>query len=187
MSKSLSEMTLDELWRLFPIILSEHKNCWREWYEEEKITLIAALDDMDFKINQIGSTAIHHILAKPIIDILIEISSDISMENIKEKLKKYGYTCMSENTNRKSFCKGYTEKGFAKKVFHLHLRYLGDNDELYFRDYMNDNPIIADEYVKLKISLSKKYKFNRDAYTNAKSEFVLKYTRKAKAEYGLRY
>ena len=31
MSKSLSEMTLEELWALFPIILCEHKNCWYDW------------------------------------------------------------------------------------------------------------------------------------------------------------
>lgn len=35
--------------------------------------------------------------------------------------------------------------GFAEKVFHLHMRYWGNNDELYFRDYMNDNPMIAKE------------------------------------------
>ena len=36
MKKSLSEMTLEEMWKLFPIILSEHKSCWREWYNKEE-------------------------------------------------------------------------------------------------------------------------------------------------------
>ena len=34
MRKALSEMALEELWELFPIILSEHQNYWRDWYEE---------------------------------------------------------------------------------------------------------------------------------------------------------
>ena len=32
MNKSLSEMTLNELWELFPVILSEHKTYWSDWY-----------------------------------------------------------------------------------------------------------------------------------------------------------
>lgn len=36
MGKLLSEMTVDELWELFPIILSEHKEYWNNWYVEEK-------------------------------------------------------------------------------------------------------------------------------------------------------
>lgn len=87
---------------------------------------------------------------------------------------------MSETENRMSFNRGYTNTGFAEKVFHLHLRYAGDNDELYFRDYMNCSPASAKQYEKLKLSLWKKYEHNRDAYTNAKSEFILKYTVLAK-------
>lgn len=86
-----------------------------------------------------------------------------------------------------SFNKGYTEDGFAEKVFHLHLRYLGDNDELYFRDYMLDNSIEAKQYEALKLSLWKKYEHDRDGYTNAKSEFILKYTDKAKNRFIDRY
>lgn len=43
MSKSLSEITLEELWVLFPIILSEHKDCWHDWYEEEKERIMIIL------------------------------------------------------------------------------------------------------------------------------------------------
>lgn len=36
MGKKLSEMSLDELWLLFPIILTEHQTYWEEWYLEEE-------------------------------------------------------------------------------------------------------------------------------------------------------
>ena len=45
MNKPLSEMTLEELWELFPILLSEHKSCWKDWYGEEKQTIAALLPD----------------------------------------------------------------------------------------------------------------------------------------------
>ena len=167
-------MTLEELWELFPIILSEHKSCWGHWYEEEKQNIMSLLHDEILRISHIGSTAINSIMAKPIIDILVEIPKNVSMADIKEKLADSGYICMWEGENRKSFNKGYTDKGFAEKVFHLHLRYYGDNDELYFRDYMNDHPALAKEYEKLKISLRKKYEHNRDAYTQAKTAFISK-------------
>lgn len=187
MYKSLSEMTLEELWELFPIILSEHKSCWGHWYEEEKQNIMSLLHDEILRISHIGSTAINSIMAKPIIDILVEIPKNVSMADIKEKLADSGYICMWEGENRKSFNKGYTDKGFAEKVFHLHLRYYGDNDELYFRDYMNDHPALAKEYGKLKISLRKKYEHNRDAYTQAKTAFISKYTQSAKIKYVNRY
>lgn len=187
MRKELSEMALEELWELFPIILSEHQNYWRDWYEEEKQKIKSFLYDTDLRISHIGSTAIHNIWAKPIIDILIELPENTSMTDIKDRLINCGYICMSEGKNRKSFNKGYTNEGFAEKVFHVHLRYYGDNDELYFRDYMNDNPALAAEYERLKISLWKKYEHNRDAYTNAKSTFVEKYTTYAKTQYRNRY
>ena len=35
MSKKLSEMSLEELWQLFPIFLENHKTYWVDWYNEE--------------------------------------------------------------------------------------------------------------------------------------------------------
>ena len=186
MGKKLSEMTLEELWLLFPIVLTAHQNCWKEWYLEEEILLKKSFPQ-NKRISHIGSTAISSIWAKPIIDILVEISKEESLFYYKDLMTNNGYICMSENEKGLSFNKGYTEKGFAERVFHLHLRYEGDNDELYFRDYLNEFLDVAKEYENLKLSLWKEYEHNRDAYTNAKTEFVKKYTKQAKKLYGNRY
>ena len=85
------------------------------------------------------------------------------------------------------FNKGYTPQGFADKVFHLHLRYLGDWDELYFRDYLIAHPEIAEKYGGLKKKLVKEYKHNRDGYTEAKTEFIKKYTAEARKEFKAKY
>ena len=94
---------------------------------------------------------------------------------------------MSQSDNRISFNKGYTENGFAEKVFHLHLRFAGDHDELYFRDYLLAHPETAKEYEAMKLKLWKEYEHDRDGYTNAKEEFAAKYTQDAKRLYGERY
>ena len=44
MGKKLSEMSLEELWQLFPIILTKHQECWEEWYLEEETILSNTLD-----------------------------------------------------------------------------------------------------------------------------------------------
>lgn len=181
MAQKFSEMSLGELWQLFPIILSEPKADWKEWYIEEEAKLKEVLPpDQVVRISHIGSTAIEGIWAKPIIDILAEVTKDSDLQSFKEYLTSAGYLCMSENSRRLSFNKGYTEKGFAEKVFHLHLRREGDNDELYFRDYLNQFPDTAKEYEKLKLGLWKQYEHNRDSYTDAKTDFVKKYTLIAK-------
>ena len=186
MGKKLSEMSLEELWQLFPIILTKHQDHWKEWYFEEENLLKNILPQVK-KISHIGSTAIPAICAKPIIDILVEVPKKSNLLDYKDSIANNGYICMSQSKDGISFNKGYTENGFSEKVFHLHLRYAGDNDELYFRDYLIEFPDIAKEYEKLKLSLWKEYEHNRDAYTNAKTEFVKKYTEKAKAFYGNRY
>ena len=93
--------------------------------------------------NDFGSTAIPSIWAKPIVDILVEIPKGSNLLDYKALIINNGYICMSQSENGLSFNKGYTENGFAERVFHLHLRYVGDNNELYFRDYLIEHPDIA--------------------------------------------
>jgi len=188
MGKKLSEMTLEELWALFPIRLTEHNSEWEKQYEEMRVYLEKQLSSCHIvRISHIGSTAIKYIWAKPIVDILIEIAPMEKMAAVTKMIENSGFTKMSESDRRVSFNSGYTDSGFAEKVYHLHLRYAGDHDELYFRDYLNDNPDIAEEYQRLKVGLWHKYEHDRDAYTEAKTEFVKKYTAEAKMLYINRY
>ena len=180
MSKKLSEMTLEELWQLFPIILTEHNNRWESYYAEQAAELTKILPKGAI-INHVGSTAIKDIWAKPIVDILVEVNGNLA--EVATALQNSGWVKMSESENRASFNKGYTESGFAEKVYHLHLRQVGDNDEIYFRDYLNTHPEVAKEYEDHKLGLWKKFEHDRDGYTAAKSEFVVKYTELAKQKY----
>lgn len=177
MGKKLAEMSLEELWQLFPIILTEHKEEWAARYEEEKEFLTALLPG-DVVIHHIGSTAIKGIWAKPIIDILIEVPDVGELSAVKDTLAANGYICMHREEKRISLNKGYTENGFAEKVFHIHLRIAGDNAEVGFRDLLNSDEKLARQYEELKLSLWKKYEHDRDGYTNAKTEFIEKCNRR---------
>ena len=188
MGKELSELTLEELWDLFPIFLVQHDDRWNEYYKELEDTITDLLTDYPEKrISHIGSTAIQGIWAKNIVDVLVEISEEADMEEAARILEQNGFIRMSDEKGRISLNKGYTKEGFADKVYHIHLRYAGDNDELYFRDYLNEHPQIAKEYEALKLELWKRYEHNRDAYTAAKTDFIRKWTAEARRIYGDRY
>ncbi len=177
--KSLSEMSLEELWQLFPIVLTEHQSDWADWYHDE-VTWLKTILPHDVVFYHVGSTAVKGIWAKPIIDVLVVVDENQKMEQVAKLLQASGYTVMADSNQRISLNKGYTIKGFAEKVFHLHLRLKDDIDEVYFRDYLNAHPDTAQAYETLKLQLWKKFEHNRDAYTDAKTEFVKEVTRLAK-------
>lgn len=185
--KSLSEMTLEELWELFPIILKKYNEDYPNWYANEKDILMGILGNEIKRISHYGSTSIKGIISKPCVDILIELYSQSDIEKCSNRISFEGWTLMSESDSEKVFCKGYTLQGFADKVFHLHLRYYGDHNELYFRDYISEHEEVAREYELLKLKLLERHEKNRDAYTEAKSEFINKYTLIAKQLYNGRY
>ena len=94
-------MTLEELWQLFPIILTEHNNEWGKWYEEELTYLKKYLPSNRIThINHIGSTSIDNIWAKPTIDILVEIRKEYAIQSIKKYVLDAGYLLMHEDQKK---------------------------------------------------------------------------------------
>ena len=188
MEKDLQDMTLEELWELFPIFLVEHDGAWRRQYEEIGVRLAELLSDCRVvRISHIGSTAVDDIWAKDIVDVMVELASTPGLDKAAERLVHSGFTMMSNGGERISLNLGYTKDGFAEKVYHVHLRLAGDNDELYFRDYLNAYPQVAREYEALKLRLWREFEHDRDAYTEAKSEFIKAVTARARQEYAGRY
>lgn len=188
--KELKDMSLEELWKLFPIILKKHNPAYQSWYNEEKDNLSLALNGYGLcRISHIGSTSVDGLIAKPIIDILLELPDDFKVRAITGLLQNNGWILMAKNESGKTLDlnKGYTPDGFAEKVYHLHVKPSGDWDELYFRDYLREHSDVARQYETLKLGLKERFEHNRDVYTSAKSEFVREYTQKARSEFGGRY
>lgn len=182
----LKDLSLEELWELFPICFVDSNVEFDKQFSAEKENLSMLLGDYIKRISHIGSTAIKNIKTKPIVDILVE-TDFANKDNVKEILLNNNYILMDEALDKISFNKGYTANGYADRVFHIHIKECGDCDELYFRDYLNDNDEKAKEYERLKEELYNKYKPNRDLYTAGKSDFVQAITKSAKAKYRNRY
>lgn len=191
MPKALDEMTNEELWELFPIIISEHDPNWKEKYLEEKAAIEESIGTQNIaRINHIGSTAVPNLAAKPTIDILIEIRDDTDTDKLIGNMEVAGYIYSPQPDNpppHMMFMKGYTPEGFKGQVYHIHVRYSGDWNELYFRDYLKLHPDVADEYGKLKLELKEEFQHNRDGYTYAKTKFIKRITKLAREEMNNKY
>jgi GrpB-like predicted nucleotidyltransferase (UPF0157 family) len=173
-------MNRQELSRLFPIILTAYNPDWPKFYRREKSALIqaAGLENI-VRIRHFGSTSIPGLSAKPTIDILLEIKKNADTKGLITNIRKLGYNFSPQPDNPPPhimFMKGYTPNGFSGQAFHVHVRYRGDWNEIYFRDYLRNHPETAAEYAVLKYKLKSEYEFDRDGYTNAKSVFINRIT-----------
>jgi len=187
MKHDLNEMTNEELSSLFPIILSEHKKYWASRYKKEKAVLEKAVGkEAIVRMNHIGSTAVPGIMAKPTIDILLEIKDNIDTEILIQNIKSAGFIFTRKLENpppHMMFMKGYTLDGFKGQAYHVHVRYAGDWDEIYFKNYLLKHPDTAEEYEKLKVELKNKFEHDREGYTNGKTDFIKRITLLAREEY----
>ncbi|NLE02993.1 MAG: GrpB family protein [Fibrobacter sp.] len=175
MKKSLHQMTKEELGKLFPIILSEYQENWKQLYQDEKEVITEFIGKNLIEIDHIGSTSVPGIMAKPTIDILVQIDDSTDLEEFIEKFKNHGYNYIPQSTKPAPgmmYTKGYSENGFVGQTYHVHVRYQGDWEEICFRDYLIRHPEIAREYVRLKLLLQEKYRNDRELYTEGKGEFI---------------
>jgi GrpB-like predicted nucleotidyltransferase (UPF0157 family) len=176
MTNRLDSMTNEELGRLFPVTISDPNPDWLNLFEIEKDKIVNQVGIINItRIEHIGSTAVPDLPAKPVIDILLEVTDTADISILTMKLKRAGYHCIPKPENpppHLMFVRGYTLKGFSGQVFHIHVRYSGDQDEIIFRDYLIQHPGTAEAYACLKIKLAEIYKNDRERYTENKGEFI---------------
>lgn len=139
------------------------------------------------RISHIGSSSVPGLLAKPTVDILLEVSGDTDLAAVTERMKDEGYAINTPEGDLIMYLKGYTPEGFRGQAFHIHVRHSGDWGELYFRDYLIAHPETAAEYAALKTALKEQFPQNRDGYTAAKGKFVQGHTEQARREFPGRY
>ena len=164
--------------------LEEYNSEWSNFFEREKELLLKIFGNRIIAIEHIGRTAIPGLLAKPIIDINVAISSLDDIDDFIKKLQEIGYEYIPERrfSDRQFFPKGPSEK----RTHHLNLVEIasetGWKNQLLFRDYLRKHVEVKNEYAKLKKELAEKYADNRDEYTERKSKFVIEIINRARGE-----
>jgi GrpB-like predicted nucleotidyltransferase (UPF0157 family) len=182
----LNDLSTEELGKLFPVIISEHDPSWKDLFRNEKEVILKTIEKGNIvSLEHIGSTAVPGLCAKPTIDILMEITDQADIATMVTKLESIDYHYIPKPENpppHMMFAKGYSEEGFTGQAYHIHARYKGDWDEPLFRDYLINHPETATEYGELKLKLAKLHPNDREKYTEAKTEFILKINALVKGE-----
>jgi GrpB-like predicted nucleotidyltransferase (UPF0157 family) len=148
---------------------------WPDLFAAEAAFVRAALGEQVIAIEHFGSTAIPGMAAKPIIDILVAVRSLAAMGHAEAALAPLGYVFWHDNPKRDRmfFVKGMPPYG-TRRTHHIHITEAGG--ELWrrrgLRDYLISHPDEARRYEALKRELMARFPDDREAYTEAKTDFV---------------
>lgn len=127
------------------------------------------------ELNHFGSTAVPGLAAKPVID-MIALVPDLDAP-IPALVQSAGYQFPRAFNATLSHRRFLCYPSAAHRTHHLHLVDLRDELErrLRFRDRLRADPQLARTYETLKRTLATRYENDREAYTEAKSEFIHAY------------
>lgn len=157
-----------------PIRIVPYDPTWPERFERERALLEDTIGDwmVDGSVHHVGSTAVPGLAAKPVIDILAGVSSLEESRACFGRLGEIGYVYFPYRSEEMHwFCKPNP----SRRTHHLHLIPTGGErfrDELAFRDYLRAHKDVAEEYGALKRRLAEEFRNDREAYTEAKTEFI---------------
>jgi GrpB-like predicted nucleotidyltransferase (UPF0157 family) len=165
---------------------------WPGLFEEEKRHLLSCLPrELIGKIEHFGSTAVPGLAAKPIVDMLVEVTLlDAAKEQIAPVLEAQGYDYFWRPTagdDTPPFYAWFIKRDAqGRRTHHIHMveATFEHWDRLLFRDYLIDHPEVAREYEALKMTLAAAHPNDRVGYTDAKTGFILRVTALAKQHYG---
>ncbi len=161
---------------------------WPQMFEKEKQHLLSCLPrSIIRRIEHFGSTAVPGLAAKPIIDMLVEVSSLAkTREFVVPILESKGYDYFWRPTwgdDTTPFYAWFIKRDIiGNRTHHIHMVESDFEhwDRLLFRDYLIKYPETASEYEQLKFKLVKENQNNRTGYTRRKGAFIEKITRLAK-------
>jgi len=157
-----------------PITIVGYDLQWPARFEAERRLLAEAIGAwvVDGAIEHIGSTAVLGLPAKPVIDIMAGVESLEASRAAVAVLERHQYCYAAYRTDVMHWlCKPSP----ALRTHHLHLVPLGSAlwiEQLAFRDHLRTHPDTALEYAALKRRLAVAHRFDREAYTTAKTPFV---------------
>lgn len=135
-----------------------------------------------------GSTAVPGLAAKSVIDIMVGVRSLEDSPTLVQRLVGIGYEYVPEFERVMPVRRYFRKMRTRWRTHQIHLVERTNtawwDRHLLFRDYLRENPEIAGEYAHLKYDLSYRFGEDREAYTDAKTDFISKVVRRATEDRG---
>ena len=153
------------------LALAPHDLAWAGAFDAEAARIRAALPDVAFEIDHIGSTAVPGLPAKPILDIAMRAGAG-DEPRIAGGLLALGYIDRGHRSGRLFI----RLRNSDMRTHNLHLYRPDDSDcrdQIAFRDALRADPDLRDRYAALKQDLvSRLGNAGRGRYADGKTDFV---------------
>ena len=158
------------------VVVLPYDEHWTRDFCEIKSEIQEALDQLALAIEHVGSTSVHGLSAKPIIDIDVVIKDYSMLDAVISALERIDYHHEGNLgiAGREAF--KYERKTHLRK-HHLYVC-PRDSEELKrhiaFREYLRSRPEAVREYSRIKEEGAALYPFDIEKYIEHKSPFVEK-------------
>lgn len=154
------------------IVVVPYDEKWPEMFKVESFLIKALLGDLVENVHHIGSTSVPGLSAKPVIDILLEVSDINQLDKYNSAMVNSGYVARGENgiAGRRFFIKGGDQRSH-----HVHAFSVGDTQiltHLAFRNYLRKNRDIALDYSEVKYAAAAQCKNDAHRYSEFKMDFI---------------
>lgn len=157
------------------VALQAYSPSWPALFAAERDRLLSQRLPGLLDIQHIGSTAVPGLAAKPIIDMLAGVESMAVAASLAGPLCQSGYTTSAEFNATLTDRKWFMRWADGHRTHHLHLVvHQGEvwRQHIQFRDALRADPQLAARYLALKTELAARHAQDREAYTDAKAEFI---------------
>ncbi len=158
---------------IMSVSIVPHAPSWRKRFADEAPRIRQALGANVVAVHHVGSTSIPGILAKPIIDIVVEVTRIDDVSERADRMSCLDYESLGEHgiEGRRYFRRAGTD---GQRAFHVHVFESGSApvlEHIAFRDYLRAHPDKAREYSALKSRLIADG-VNRAEYQSLKAPFL---------------
>ena len=164
------------------VCIVDYDPAWRDRFAEQASRLMMILQPwLAAPVEHVGSTAVPGLRAKLVVDILAPVVSLAEAQPSIDVLTADGWLFWPDDPNRHYRLWFLRPKPDAR-THHLHViqhDHPAARDELAFRDVLRRDPTVRQAYAALKDRLAVQHRTDRDAYTDAKSDFIRSVLRSA--------
>jgi len=157
------------------VIIVPYDAEWPTRFARERKELEEIFRGVGAVIEHVGSTAVPGLGAKPIIDILLGVTSLSEVESRIPQLEGRGFEYVAEYESELPERRYFRKPQVGPRTVHLHCVVCGGEfwvRHLAFRDHLRTHANDASAYFDLKRKLAARHTDDRSAYTDAKSDFI---------------
>jgi GrpB-like predicted nucleotidyltransferase (UPF0157 family) len=163
-------------WATEPIEIVQWRPEWARQAEEEIRALEILLSPwLTAGIEHVGSTAVQGLVAKPVLDLMAGVASLDTDAEVAEVLAVNDWHFVPPDLDDRPFRRFFVKVQEGRRLAHLQIIESSNSrwsDQLTFRDSLRADESLANDYAELKRRLAAEHAEDREAYTEAKSNFI---------------